>query len=114
MADSRLLARYRDPTGMEHLLVLVTRPAGGRLLLDRCAARVLVVAELSEAEGEEQARAVLRCWPGDPNAPIYSPPVTGYLARAARSAEPLCRPLRADDLRLPAPSEDDRTEREAA
>ncbi|MGH2802869.1 MAG: hypothetical protein ACRDL4_07470 [Thermoleophilaceae bacterium] len=72
---------------------------------------MLVVAELTEAEGEEHARAVLRCWPGDPDAPICSPPVTGYLAR---SAEPLCRALRSDDLRPAAPSQADRSEREAA
>jgi hypothetical protein len=111
----QVLARYRDNAGMEHALVLTARPSGGLLLLDRSPARVLVVAELSGEEGEAQARAVLRDWPGDPSAPQHSPPVAGYLARARRTAEPLCRALRPDDLAPPASREaPDATERRAA
>jgi hypothetical protein len=88
------LARYSDPGGRAHLVVL-----RGRLVLDvsldgppRVVAE-LSTEELSVAEGKEHALAVLH---GD----------GGYLERAGTSEEPLCRPLRAADLRPPAEPEE--------
>jgi hypothetical protein len=106
-----VLTRYRDPAGAEHLLLLLRRPTEGALLLDRSARAVLVVAELAAGEGERQARAVLRDWPGDPRMPQHSPPVEGYLRRAARSEGRLCRWLVPEDL---VPSVTDEPERRAA
>ena len=79
------LARYSDPGGRAHLVVL-----RARLVLDITAAGpARVVAELSGEEGTDQARAVLH---GE----------GGYLERARRATAPLARPLRAEDLRPPA------------
>ena len=79
------LARYQDPGGRAHLVVM-----RGRLVLDISASGpARVVAELSAEEGAEHARAVLH---GE----------GGYLERASRATAPLARPLRAEDLRPPA------------
>ncbi len=91
------LARYRDPAGAEHALVLL----GGRrgpLLVDRSGAGELVVAELREGEGREQALAVLRDADANTEGLAPKPPIEGYLARAARTTGPLCRELSAADL----------------
>jgi hypothetical protein len=79
------LARYTDPHGRPHRVVL-----RGRLLID-LAPRQLprLVARLSEAEGEPEARALLDGSPID----------EGYLARARREPRPFIRALRAEDLR---------------
>lgn len=92
-----LLGRYTDPAGVGHELVLVAGREG-RLLVDRSLKRELVVAELGEGEGREQALAVLRDAEADTEGLAKKPPVVGYLARAAASPEPLCRASTADDL----------------
>jgi hypothetical protein len=80
----RLVARYRDPDGRAHRIVL-----WGRLVLDLCPRRApLVVAELSAEEGIDQARAVV--FGGEFDA--------GYLERASAGERPLGRKLRAEDL----------------
>ena len=86
-AAKATLARYTDPHGRPHRVVL-----RGRLLID-LAPRQLprLVARLSEAEGEPEARALLDGSAID----------EGYLARARREPRPFIRPLRADDLRPP-------------
>ena len=88
------LARYTDPHGRPHRVVL-----RGRLLID-LAPRQLprLVARLSEAEGEPQARALLDGSAID----------EGYLARARREPRPFIRPLTADGLR-PAGAEPERS-----
>ena len=87
------LARYTDPHGRPHRVVL-----RGRLLID-LAPRQLprLVARLSEAEGEPEARALLDGSAID----------EGYLARARREPRPFIRVLTAEDLR-PAKAEGDR------
>jgi hypothetical protein len=96
-AAKATLARYTDPHGCPHRVVL-----RGRLLID-LAARQLprLVARLSEAEGEPEARALLDGSAID----------EGYLARARREPRPFIRALRADDLRPPGagpePADDD-------
>jgi hypothetical protein len=94
-ATKATLARYTDPHGRPHRVVL-----RGRLLID-LAPRQLprLVARLSEAEGEPEARALLDGSPID----------EGYLARACRESRPFIRPLRAEDLR-PAGAESGRGE----
>jgi hypothetical protein len=78
------LARYTDPHGRPHRVVL-----RGRLLIDLAPGRLpRLVARLSEAEGEPQARALLDGSAID----------EGYLARARREQRPFIRPLRAEDL----------------
>jgi hypothetical protein len=86
-AAKATLARYTDPHGRPHRVVL-----RGRLLID-VAPRQLprLVARLSEAEGEPEARALLDGSAID----------EGYLARARREPRPFIRALRADDLRTP-------------
>jgi hypothetical protein len=82
------LARYQDRRGRAHLVVM-----RGRLLLDVCVGDLpRVVAELSEGEGADQARSLLR---GD----------GGYLERARLAERPICRPLRPEDLRVPPSAE---------
>jgi hypothetical protein len=82
-----LLARYTDPHGRPHRVVL-----RGRLLIDLAPRQQpRLVAQLSEAEGEPEARALLDGSPID----------EGYLARARREPRAFIRPLRADDLRPP-------------
>lgn len=90
MAGKNLpLARYLDPGGRPHLVIMC-----GRLVLDVCAAGpARVVAELTADEGPDHARAVLH---GE----------GGYLERARRATEPLARPLRAEDLRPPVIADD--------
>ena len=79
------LVRYTDSRGRDHRVVL-----RDQLALDLCRGEpTRVVCELSAQEGGEQARAVL----------FGSAIDEGYLARAAREEEPVCRELRADDLR---------------
>ena len=84
-AAKATLARYTDPHGRPHRVVL-----RGRLLID-LAPRQLprLVARLSEAEGEREARALLDGSAID----------EGYLARARREPRPFIRPLTAEDLR---------------
>jgi hypothetical protein len=86
-ASKATLARYTDPHGRPHRVVL-----RGRLLID-LAPRELprLVARLSEAEGEPEARALLDGSAID----------EGYLARARREPRPFIRPLRPEDLRAP-------------
>jgi hypothetical protein len=80
-----VLARYTDPHGDPHRVVL-----RGRLVLDVAAGDLpRVVARLSEDEGEAQARALLDASAID----------QGYLARARREPRPFIRALTADDLR---------------
>jgi hypothetical protein len=80
-----VLARYTDPHGRPHRVVL-----RGRLVLDMAAGDVpRVVARLSDEEGEPHARALLEASPID----------DGYLARARREPRPFIRALTADDLR---------------
>lgn len=95
-AVGRVLAGYSDVRGLEHALVLV-KGARGLLLIDSSTAGELVVAELEEGEGAAEARAILSESPGCQGVQP-KPAIEGYLARAARSAVPLCRSLRADDL----------------
>ena len=92
------LASYRDPGGGEHALVLLAGRRG-LLLIDRSPAGELVVAELREGEGRDQALAILRDADGNTKGLAPKPPIEGYLARAARRTGPLCRELAADDLR---------------
>ncbi len=103
------LASYRDPAGIEHALVLLDGRRGP-LLADRSAVSELVVAELGEGEGRDQAVAVLRDAEGNTKGLPAKPPIEGYLARAARSAGPLCRELSVSDLA----SLEEKTRREAA
>jgi hypothetical protein len=80
-----VLARYTDPHGRPHRVVL-----RGRLVLDVAVGDLpRVVARLSEDEGEAQARALLEGSRID----------EGYLARARREPRPFIRALTADDLR---------------
>jgi hypothetical protein len=80
-----VLARYTDPHGRPHRVVL-----RGRLVLDLAVGDLpRVVARLSGEEGEGQARALLEASAID----------EGYLARARREARPFIRALTADDLR---------------
>jgi hypothetical protein len=80
-----VLARYTDPRGRPHRVVL-----RGRLVLDVAAAELpRLVARLSEDECETQARALLGASAID----------DGYLARARREPRPFIRALTADDLR---------------
>jgi hypothetical protein len=79
------LARYTDPAGRPHRVVL-----SGHLLVDVSPRqRPRLVARLGEAEGEPQARALLDGSAID----------EGYLARARREPRPFIRALAADDLR---------------
>jgi hypothetical protein len=94
------LARYRDPAGIEHALVLISGRAG-QLLIDRSPAGPRVVAELGEGEGREQALAILRDADGNTEGLNQKPPIEGYLVRAARSDGPLCRLLTSEDLLEP-------------
>jgi hypothetical protein len=100
-----VLARYTDPHGRPHRVVL-----RGRLVLDVVVGDLpRVVARLSEDEGEAQARAVVKGSQID----------EGYLARARREPRPFIRALTADDLRPPtegedAPDADDRAPHEMA
>jgi hypothetical protein len=81
---SLTLARYTDPHGRPHRIVL-----RGQLLLDVAGREpVRVLARLVEGEGEPQARALLDGSDID----------DGYLARARREPRPFVRELRADDL----------------
>jgi len=91
------LASYRDPAGVEHALVLLPGRRG-QLLIDRSPAGERVVAELAADEGREQALAILRDADGNTKGLAPKPPIEGYLARAARSTDPLCRALSSDDL----------------
>ena len=78
------LARYTDPHGRPHRVVL-----RGWLVLDIARRQpVRVVARLGEGEGEPQARALLEGSEID----------AGYLARAAREPRPFIRALQPDDL----------------
>jgi hypothetical protein len=80
-----VLARYTDPHGRPHRVVL-----RGRLVLDVVVGDLpRVVARLSKDEGQAQARALLERSAID----------EGYLARARREARPFIRTLTADDLR---------------
>jgi hypothetical protein len=80
-----LLARYADPHGRPHRVVL-----RGRLVLDVTVGDLpRVVARLSADEGEAQARALIEGSRID----------EGYLARARREPGPFIRALTADDLR---------------
>jgi hypothetical protein len=83
-AAKATLARYTDPHGRPHRVVL-----RGRLLID-LAPRQLprLVARLSEAEGKPEARALIDGSAID----------EGYLARARRESRPFIRALRAEDL----------------
>ena len=84
-AAKATLARYTDPHGRPHRVVL-----RGRLLIDVAAGQQpRLVARLSEAEGEREARALLDGSAID----------EGYLARARREPRPFIRALRAEDLR---------------
>src|SRR5215218_9080663 len=84
---AKTLARYTDPHGRPHRVVL-----RGRLVIDLAAGEEpRLVGRLSEAEGEREARALLDGSAID----------EGYLARARREPRPFIRPLRADDLRPP-------------
>jgi hypothetical protein len=88
-----VLARYTDPHGDPHRVVL-----RGRLVLDVAAGDLpRVVARLSEDEGEAQARALLDASAID----------QGYLARARREPRPFIRALTADDLRPRAEAQDE-------
>jgi hypothetical protein len=79
------LARYTDPHGQPHRVVL-----RGRLVVDLAPGEPpRLVARLSEAEGEAEARALLDGSAID----------EGYLARARREERPFFRRLTADDLR---------------
>ncbi len=91
------LARYRDPAGVGHELVLVAG-GEGRLLVDRSRSGARVVAELGEGEGRRQALAVLRDADGSTEGLSPKPRIEGYLAWAARTTEPLCRALSAGEL----------------
>jgi hypothetical protein len=83
--ERSVLARYTDPHGRPHRVVL-----RGCLLLDVAAGDLpRLVARLSEDEGEAQASALLDASPID----------EGYLARARREPRPFIRTLTADDLR---------------
>jgi hypothetical protein len=89
--SAKLLARYTDPHGRPHRVVL-----RGRLLIDLAAGREpRLVARLAEDEGEREARALLDGSAID----------EGYLARARRETRPFIRPLTAEDLR-PAETDD--------
>jgi hypothetical protein len=82
-----VLARYTDPQGRPHRVVL-----RGRLVLDVAAGyRPRVVARLSEDEGEAQARALIEGSRID----------EGYVVRARREPRPFIRALAVDDLRPP-------------
>jgi hypothetical protein len=82
-----VLARYTDPHGRPHRVVL-----RGRLMLDVAVGDLpRVVARLAEDEGEAQARALLERSAID----------EGYLARARRERRPFIRALTAHDLRPP-------------
>jgi hypothetical protein len=88
-----VLARYTDPHGRPHRVVL-----RGSLVLDvRAGDLPRVVARLSEDEGEAQARALLEASAID----------DGYVARARREPRPFIRALTADDLRPQADVPDD-------
>lgn len=81
----RTLARYTDPGGTEHRVVL-----RGRLVLDLCHGDLpRLVARLAADEGVRHARALLEGGAID----------EGYLARMRRELGPICRTLRPDDLR---------------
>ena len=81
------LARYTDPAGRPHRVVL-----SGHLLVDLSPRqRPRLVARLSDTEGEPQARALLQGSAVD----------EGYLARARREPRPFIRQLAAADLRPP-------------
>jgi hypothetical protein len=81
---SPILARYTDPRGCPHRIVL-----RGRLVLDVARREpVRVVAVLGEGEGEAQARALLEGSEID----------EGYLARATRERRPFVRELTGRDL----------------
>jgi hypothetical protein len=86
-----LVARYRDPDGRAHRIVLWQR-----LVLDRSPRRAtLVVAELSPEEGIEQARAAVFGGEFDP----------GYIERAKAGETPLGRRLLTEDLEPVQPDE---------
>jgi hypothetical protein len=88
-----VLARYTDPHGRPHRVVL-----RGRLVLDVVVGDLpRVVARLSEQESEAQARALLERSRID----------EGYLARARREPRPFIRALTADDLRPPSERQGD-------
>jgi hypothetical protein len=88
-----VLARYTDPHGRPHRVVL-----RGWLVLDVAVGdRPRVVARLSEDEGEAHARALLEASVID----------EGYVARARREPRPFIRPLTADDLRPVAEAQDE-------
>ena len=92
-AAKATLARYTDPHGRPHRVVL-----RGWLLVDVAASLPpRLVARLSEAEGKPEARALLDGSAID----------EGYLARARREPRPFIRALTADDLR-PASAEGER------
>lgn len=79
-----ILARYTDPAGRPHRVVLA-----GHLLVDLSPRQPpRLVARLGEAEGEPQASALLDGSAID----------EGYLARARREPRPFIRPLAPDDL----------------
>src|SRR5918999_479833 len=79
------LARYTDPAGRAHRVVL-----SGHLLVDLSPReRPRLVARLGQEEGEPQARALLQ----------GSAIGGGYLARARREPRPFIRPAAAADLR---------------
>jgi hypothetical protein len=85
---SLTLARYSDPHGRPHRVVL-----RGRLVLDLARREPpRVVALLADGEGEPQARALL----------VGSEIDEGYLARARREPQPFVRRLAAEDLRAAA------------
>lgn len=92
---SPILARYTDPQGRPHRIVL-----RGRLVLDVARRQpVRVVAVLGEGEGEAQAIALLHGSDID----------EGYVARAAREERPFVRELRPEDVkRASGPGEADR------
>lgn len=88
-----VLARYSDPRGRSHRVVLRRR-----LVLDLAAGEPpRLVARLSEDEGEPQVRALLEASAID----------EGYLARARREPRPFIRALTVDDLRPAAEAQDD-------
>lgn len=92
-----LLGRYTDPAGVAHELVLIAGREG-RLLVDRSRSGELVVAQLGEGEGREQALAVLNDAEVNTEGLAPKPAIVGYLARAAVTSGPLCRAVRSDDL----------------
>lgn len=80
-----LVATYAGPDSRRHRIVV-----RGRLVLDLCRGRpAVLVAELSDEEGVDQAKAAVFGGEFD----------VGYLARAEAGEQPLGRKLTAADLK---------------